>query len=280
MSLLASARLALLLVLLPAPARAEHRAVFPYRDGEFLMAGESGGGIAVVPDAIDRIAGHGSEGAKSPLVVLLHGVNLDQVVHMWFGTRGYPDVAAIAAKTIASGASPPYVLAAPSQTRNAVSGRRMWQDFDLDDFVGAVERAIGEHATIDHDAVFVLGHSGAACNPDGGLLRVARATSLVVPRAILAIDTCMDDDSGAALGASPESARVLVRYQPLIWPRPLDRFRATFASSAALSGHAPPFIQVVGGLPEPVHVQILLDTFAAFLPAVIADRDVGPAAVP
>ncbi len=116
-------------IFLPRPARERRfRAVFPYRDADFLLAGESEGGwrssrTASVP------------AKKAPLVVILHGVNTDQVLHMWFGTGGYPDVATIAAKAVASGASPPYILAAPSQTKMAMSGRRMWQDFDLgDDF--------------------------------------------------------------------------------------------------------------------------------------------------
>jgi hypothetical protein len=251
-------------VLFPRAARAEFRAAFPYRDADFLSPGETSGGMVVAPD---QLAGAG----KAPLVVLLHGVNMDQVLHMWFGTRGYPDVAGIAAKTIASGASPPYILAAPSQTKLAMSGRRMWQDFDLDDFVRAVEGSLGPHATVDRDAIVVLGHSGAGCNPDGGLLRVARASSLVVPRALLAIDTCMDEDSGAALGSSPESATVWVRYQSEIWPRPVDRFRATFKTAAESSGHAEPFLRVVTGLAEPVHVQILLETFATFLPSLFTD---------
>jgi hypothetical protein len=246
----------------PRPAAAEHRTVFPYRDAEFLSAGEASGGIVVVPDRV-------VPGEKTPLVVLLHGVNADQVVHMWFGTGGYPDVAALSAKAIANGAAPP---AAPSQTKGAMSGRRMWQGFDLDDFVRAVEVAAAPYAVVDRDAVFVLGHSGAGCNPEGGLLRVARVPSLVVPRAIFAIDTCMDEDSGAALGSAPESASVWVRYQPEIWPRPLDRFRATFKTAADSSGHAEPFIEVVNGLAEPVHVSILLDTFVTFLPAVVAGR--------
>ena len=245
-------------------AAAEYRAVFPYRDADFLSPGEAAGGIAVVPDGTPR-------GGKLPLVVLLHGVNNDQVLHMWFGTNAYPDLAAIGAKAIASGTSPPYVLAAPSQTKAAWSGRRMWQDFDLDDFVGAVEAALATHAVIDRDEVIVIGHSGAACNPDGGLLRVARTPSFVVPRAILAVDTCMDEDSGAALGSSPESAKIWVRYQVEIWPRPIDRFRATFKTAAEFSGHAEPILQVVSGLAEPVHVQILLETFSTFLPAVLAE---------
>jgi hypothetical protein len=257
-------------VLFARSAAADYRPTFPYRDAEFLNAGETGGGMAVVPDLVPR-------GGRAPLVVLLHGVNLEQVLHMWFGTRGYPDVSALAAQSIASGAAPPFILAGPSQTRGAASGRHMWQSFDLDDFVRAVDAAIATRATVDRDQVFVIGHSGAGCNPDGGLLRVAQAPSLVVPRGLLAIDTCMDEDSGPALGSAPESAKVWVRYQGEIWPRPIDRFRATFKTAADLSGHAEPFVQLVNGLVEPVHIQILLDTFTSFLPAVLAGRDPVPA---
>ncbi len=246
-------------------AQAEYRATFPYRDADFLSPGETDGGIAVVPDVLPR-------GDKAPLVILLHGVNTDQVLHMWFGTRAFPDVAALSAQTIASGAAPPFILAAPSQTKGAMSGRHMWQDFDLDDFVRAVERAISLRARVDRDAVYVIGHSGAGCNPDGGLLRVASVPSLIVPRGILAIDTCMDEDSGPALGSAPESAKVWVRWQPEIWPRPLDRFRATFKLAADLSGHAEPILQCVNGLVEPVHVTILLETFTTILPAILAGR--------
>jgi hypothetical protein len=247
-------------------AHAEYRVVFPYRDAEFLLFGETSGGIAVVPDAVPR-------GERAPLVVLLHGVNPDPVLHMWFGPRAYPDLSALSAQMIENRSSVPFILAGPSQTRGAMSGRHMWQDFDLDDFVGAVEAAIGPRAAVDRDAVYVIGHSGAGCNPGGGLLRVARVSSLIVPRGILAIDTCMDEDSGPALGNAPESARVWVRWQPEIWPRPLDRFRATFKLAADLSGHADAQIQCVNGLVEPVHITILVDTFATVLPAILSGRE-------
>ena len=73
--------------------------------------------------------------------------------------------------------------------------------------------------------------------------------------------------------AAGKSAKVWVRYQSEIWPRPLDRFRATFRTATDVSGHAEPFVQVVNGLAEPVHISILLDTFATFLPAVLAGRE-------
>jgi hypothetical protein len=264
-----SVMVAMLLVSVTRSARAEYRAAFPYRDADFLFGGETNGGMVVVPDAVPR-------GEKAPLVVLLHGVNPEPVLHMWFGVKAYPDLSALSAQMIASRASVPFIFAAPSQTKGAMSGRHMWQDFDLDDFVRAVDAAVGARAAIDRDAVYVIGHSGAGCNPDGGLLRVARAPSLVVPRGILAIDTCMDEDSGPALGSAPESAKVWVRWQPEIWPRPLDRFRTTFKLAADLAGHAEPQIQCLNGLVEPVHIMILVDTFATVLPAILAGREIPP----
>jgi hypothetical protein len=254
-----------LLLLAPRAAWGEYRATFPYRDADFLLAGESAGGIVVVPDAV-------AKGEKAPLVVILHGVNPEPVMHMWFGAKDYPDISLLSAQMIATRASVPFILAAPTQTKGAMSGRHMWQDFDLDDFVRAVDAAVGARAEVDRDAIYVVGHSGAGCNPDGGLLRVARAPSLIVPRGILAIDTCMDEDSGPALGSSPESALVLVRWQPEIWPRPLDRFRATFKTAADAAGHAEPVVQCVNGLAEPVHINILVDTFASILPSMLAGR--------
>jgi hypothetical protein len=249
--------------LAPRGARGAFRVAFPYRDADFLSPGETAGAMVVVPDAAPR-------GERAPLVVLLHGVNVDHGPHMWLGGRGEPDLSAVVERMVASGASRPYILAAPSQTRGAMSGRHMWQDFDLDDFVAAVDVALGGRAEVDRDVVIVLGHSGAGCNPDGGLLRVAQAASRVVPRALLAIDTCMDEESGRALGAAPSSARVLVRWQTEIWPRPIDRFRAVFADASVGSGHAPPLLEIVNGLVEPVHETILADTFLTVIPALVA----------
>ena len=89
----------------------------------------------------------------------------------------------------------------------------MWQDFDLDEFVRAVDAAIGPQAAIDRDRVYLVGHSGGGCNLDGGLLRAA-GSSRIVARAVLAIDTCIDEEDGTAYGNVPESMQVIVRWQP------------------------------------------------------------------
>jgi hypothetical protein len=193
---------------------------------------------------------------------------------MWFGAKQYPDLSLLAEQMATARASVPFIFAGPSQTKNAQSGRSMWQDFDLDDFVGATSMALGGRAEIDRDAVYVIGHSGAGCNPLGGLLRVARWPSRVVPRGILAIDTCIDEDSGPALGSAPESTFVLVRWQSEIWPRPLDKFLTTFKASADAAGHTDAITQCVNGLGEPVHINILVDAFTNALPVILARRGV------
>jgi hypothetical protein len=243
----------------PAPM---FRTSFAYRDAEYLSVGESAGGHVVVPSGV-------GVGDRVPLVVFLHGVNMGLGIHMWLGGKTEPDLAPVVERVVAGGASP-FVLAGPSQTKGSWSGRTMWQGFDLDAFVGAVEQALGTRARIDRSAVVVVGHSGAGCNPDGGLLRIARARSQIVPRAILAIDTCIDEEVGDALGRAPSDTEVWVRWQPEIWPRPIDRFRVAFRDAAGVSGRDEPIVQRVDGLGPAAHDAILLDTFTTVIPQLVA----------
>jgi hypothetical protein len=186
----------------PAQPDAPFRVSFPYRDAEFLYVGESNGGQVVVPSRVER-------GTHLPLVVLLHGVNPDHGPHMWMGGRDFPDLGLLVERMVGSYAAPPFLLAAPSQTKGAMSGHLMWKEFDLDDFVRAVEGAMGGRASVDRSTVIVMGHSGGGCNPAGGLLGVARAPRTVVPSAVVAIDTCLDEESGDALGRAPSDVEVL-----------------------------------------------------------------------
>jgi hypothetical protein len=149
----------------------------------------------------------------------------------------------------------------------------MWQDFDLDAFVGAVDAAIAPGAEIDRDRVYLVAHSGGGCNVDGGLFRAASA-SRIVARAVLAIDTCMDEEDGTAYGGVPESTQVIVRWQPEIWPRPVEKFRAAFQSAASLAGHDDMVMQLVPGLGPGAHEAILVDTFTSLLPRVLAGSSI------
>ncbi len=256
--------LALAIVLFAAgDARAAGRKVtFPYHDAEYLWPGESNGGVAFVPDAVPA-------GGRVPLVVFFHGVNVDRVMHSWVGGRGEPDVTELVDRMVADGTATPYLFAAASQTRGAMSGLHMWQDFDLDAFVNAVDAAIGPRAEVDRDRIVLLGHSGGACNVDGGLFRAARA-SRIAARAILAVDTCMDEEDGVAYADVPESTQIIVRWQPDIWPRPVEKFRAAFRSAAEQSGHADMVMQLVANLGPVAHEAILLDTFMTVLPRLLA----------
>ena len=252
-----------LVLVMASDARAAGRKVtFPFRDADYLWAGESHGGSAFVPESI--VAGD-----RVPLVVFFHGVNVERVLHSWTGGRGEPDLTELVDRSVTSGASIPFVFAAPSQTRGAMSGLHMWQDFDLDEFVRAVDAAIGPQAEIDRDRVYLVGHSGGGCNLDGELLRAA-GSSRIVARAVLAIDTCMDEEDGTAYGNVPESMQVIVWWQPDIWPRPVEKFRAAFRGAAALSGHGDLVMQVMPGLGPQAHEAILLDAFTSLLPRVLA----------
>jgi poly(3-hydroxybutyrate) depolymerase len=245
---------------------AGHRVTFPYRDGAYLWAGESNGGEAFVPDAVPA-------GERVPLVVFFHGVNVDRVLHFWAGGRGEPDLIDLVDRSVANAASVPFIFAAPSQTRGAMSGLHMWQDFDLDEFVRAVDAAIGPRAEIDRDRIILLGHSGGGCNIEGGMFRAARA-SRIAARAILAVDTCMDEEDGVAYADVPESTQVIVRWQPDIWPRPVEKFRAAFKGASAQSGHGDLVMQLVPNLGPAAHEAILVDTFASVLPQLLAGQTI------
>jgi hypothetical protein len=258
--------LAVLLLFAGDAYAAGRRVTFPYHDAEYLWAGEYRGGEALVPDGV-------AGGERVPLVVFFHGVNVERVLHFWAGGHGEPDLMDLADRIIASGAAPPFVFAAPSQTRGAMSGLHMWQDFDLDAFVRAVDAAIAPGAEIDRDRVYLIGHSGGGCNLDGGLLRAAGA-SRIVARAVLAIDTCMDEEDGTAYGSLPESMQVIVQWQPEIWPRPVEKFRAAFKSAAALAGHGEMVIQLVPGLGPGAHEAILVAMFTSLLPTVLAGGEI------
>jgi hypothetical protein len=246
-------------------ADAAYRATFPYHDADWLAPNESNGGAAVVPSRVPV-------GAHVPLVVFLHGVNMDMAVHAWSGAKGLPDMTVVADDLVESRVAIPFILAAPSQTRTAWSGRKMWQGFDLDEFADAVDRGLAGRAFVQRDVVIVMGHSGAGCNPDGGLLYAAGHVGKITPRAFVAIDTCMDAEVGAALAAAPASSRVVVRWQPDIWPRQVDEFHNAFLA-IAMSRHRPDaIIEVVRGLGGDAHAAMAEDTFRSTLPRLLAEK--------
>lgn len=154
------------------------------------------------------------EATEMPLVVFLHGLSFFPQKYVWMG-GGRTDLRRVADKLAAR--TGPFVLAAPTQLKDAASAKTLWADFDLAAFVDATARAAADVGiTIDRSRVILVGHSGAGCNPEGGIFASASRDD-DMPRAILAIDTCLDEDIGRA--AARTQRVVWMTWQEVEWPR-------------------------------------------------------------
>jgi hypothetical protein len=257
-------------VLTAPSAHAAYRATFPFHDSEWLSPRESNGGAALVPSIVPV-------GARVPLVVFLHGVNMEMALHAWSGGRGSPDLSLVADELVQSHAARPFIFAAPSETQHAWSGRKMWGAFDVDELADDVDRALAGRAFVARDVVVVMGHSGAGCNPDGGLLYSASHPGKIAVRAFVAIDTCMDAEAASSLALAPASARVLVRWQPDMWFRPVDEFRSTFLSIATERKRPDAIMDVVRGLGKDPHAAMAENTMRVALPKLLDDLNASDA---
>jgi hypothetical protein len=197
---------------------------FPYHDDTSLFAGQSLAGRLYVPGAV-------SSGERVPLVVFLHGRNGRGVKHMWLGDPFREDLRLVLDKLLERRQAGPLLLAGPSQTRDAYSSLRLWSDFDLDDFTAAVEGTLQGRARIRRDSVVLIGHSGAGCNPDGGLARAAANGSSPAPHAIVAIDTCLDSWVAYKFSQAPADLDLWIYFQREEWPRPFQDFRQQLAEA-------------------------------------------------
>ena len=184
--------------------------VFPYQQRRLLYSRNADGGLAYVSSGAER-------GATLPVVVLLHGMNPDELVHPWFGPP-YGDVRLVVEALIASGKTTSVVIAAPTHTRYATGATVMWPRFDLDDFLDATEAALRESATLDRSRVVVIGHSGAGCNTTGGIL--AESVRRAKPLALVDVDGCLDEPVRSALTQASASVPVHFFWQRS-WARPV-----------------------------------------------------------
>jgi hypothetical protein len=165
-----------------------------------------------------------------PFVVFLHGVNVDHTRFRFAGGKpDEPDIRLVVASLVASGTIPPVVLGAPGATVSCEVPFSTWPDFDLDRFVERSIRVLAGHARIDLDRVVLVGHSGAGCNPKGGLDAAVASTTLHL-RGVFAVDTCLND--GPALAAADPTTDVIVTWQPLTWKRPFEEFSAGFRAGS------------------------------------------------
>ena len=204
---------------------------FAFEDERWLAPGQHEGGLAHVFDEAPDPA---------PLLVWLHGTNEGGPLHRGLGAPGF-DLRTFVPRTM--------IVAAPSQTRDAASGSRLWIGFDLTAFVSAVEGATGR--AVDRARVIVAGHSGAACSAAGGLLAPLGA---VVPSAVIAIDGCLDARFGALFGALGERTAVHVFHQTRTWPRDPRAFAQAFAGRGSFVE-----LTVVGDSPHEDIVPLALE---------------------
>jgi hypothetical protein len=194
---------------------------FQHEDGRFLYRYQRNGGAATVPD-------DATPERRLPLVVFLHGTNSTSETHMWLGGGG-KDLRPLVKRLIDSGQVEPFVFAAPSQTKNAGLAAKVWQDFDLNRFVEDVVKATDGKVQIDRERVVLTGHSGAGCNPSGGLAADFWSAGSPLPLALVSIDPCLDRKMGAALTRRPVNVPLLLWWQPAIWVRHPDKFVAALS---------------------------------------------------
>jgi hypothetical protein len=141
--------LALVGLLRPGSARASvETAYFEHEDERYLYPSQRHGGVALVPA--------GTPGRRLPLLVFLHGSNPAQALHFWMGGGGR-DLRPVVGQLLASKRVKPFIFAGPSQTKAAAHGRNLWTHFDLDRFVGDVERGLDGRAIVDPDSVIEMG---------------------------------------------------------------------------------------------------------------------------
>lgn len=203
-------------------ASAAETRYFPHADERYLYAHQRNGAAALLPESA-------APGVAVPLVIFLHGTNSIGEPHLWLG-GGSRDLRPVAARLMEERKVRPFVLAGPSQTKGAALARTLWSGFDLDAFVNDVVAATQDTLQIDRSKVVVAGHSGAGCNPTGGLATQFWAAATVSPFALASIDPCLDDEMGGALAKRPAEMPLLVWWQSAIWARDPEAFWAALVA--------------------------------------------------
>ena len=246
------------LLSIPLPATAAPKTVtFPFEDARLLKEGQHEGGMAVVPEGVDRGA--------APLIVFLHGKNGLGPLHAEHAfVRSVVD-RLVRGKRIASP-----IVAAPSQTKDASIGSHLFTGFSLAKFVDATQAALPDGVVIDRSRIILVAHSGGGCNLEGGL--VTGASGSLRPRAVIAIDTCLDGDFGRAYH---DAYVPLLAYWESFWMRDIHAFKTQLEGVLA---YGPPLLHrttMLGGIGRDLataHVQILPAALEYALPQVLSVR--------
>jgi poly(3-hydroxybutyrate) depolymerase len=182
---------------------------FSHQDERWLAVGQDVSSVAYLPRA-DLAS------TSEPLLVLLHGVNASRTMYPWFG--GTHDLRPML-KSLTNETKQGFIVAAPTQTRNAWLPYNLWTDFELESFVTDLSRVLPAGHDIDRTRIYVAGHSGAGCNPRGGLVTSTEATGGIEVAGIAFIDTCFEVAVARKLEHRPSSLPLWIMWQTATWSR-------------------------------------------------------------
>jgi hypothetical protein len=243
---------------------------FAFQDELRLMPGESHAG------KLWRSHGLPYDGGKVPLVVFVHGITFDGLRHHWLteDPQGPWDARPFMESLVDDGRVAPLVVAVSSQTRDASNPASLFVDIDFDAFVDAVDGALSPWQQIDRDRVVIIGHSGAACDPNNASFAALRTKKIAV-RALLAVDGCLAESNATLLASTDRVRDVIVTYQDQIWKeRPFDEFRAAW--DAALNKTWPHGLRVLERhdmQSENAHLELVEVTARRWLPVIVPPVD-------
>lgn len=234
--------------------------------------------LYLAPPFATPLADPASPRPAVPLVVFLHGVNTDHRAFRFAGHGGEPDVRDIVGRLMGEGVVPPFVLAAPSTVVFSDFPASLWPAFDLDRLFETTARTLRGRVTIDPDRVIVVGHSGAGCNPRGGVFAAAHDTTLPL-RGVMLVDTCLDLPHVPLLVDLPTNVDVVVTYQTRAWPRPFEEHLRTFLEPRRDRLRADPRAKDTLAIEEArtpagrhVHNAMVEEALRAYLPRLLRTR--------
>lgn len=186
---------------------------FSHADEQLLRVGQSRSSVAYVPSTCGE--------APLPVLTLLHGVNESGTLYPWFG--GSHDLRPTL-DAVAQLSSRKFIVAAPSQTKGAWLASTVWSNFSLHDFMDDLSAALPKGCAIDREATILAGHSGAGCNPEGGLATAIDPNSTYQLAGLAFIDTCFDVRVATQVTMRRSTTKVWILWQNETWPRTPQTF--------------------------------------------------------
>jgi hypothetical protein len=181
---------------------------FSHADEQFLRVGQSRSSVAYVPEACGE--------APLPVLALLHGVNESRTLYPWFG--GSHDLRP-RLDSLARISSRKFIVAAPSQTKDVWLASATWSNFSPQAFIDDLSAALPSGCEVDREAVILAGHSGAGCNPEGGLATAIDPDSAFQLAGLAFVDTCFDVKVATQVARRRSTTKLWILWQNQTWPR-------------------------------------------------------------